>query len=101
MSPTCRPCRISTVLTELRPSFTLTRDRFGVVRRQLEQADGAVGLAMHGPADVEHVFQVFELDGAVDAEVGSRAQRQRVVDADVDGNGAVHNRGIDARSRAL
>src|SRR5947199_9469 len=35
----------------------------------LEQADGAIGLALDGTSHVEDIRQPFELDGAVDAEI--------------------------------
>ena len=51
---------------------------------------------MNGAADEENVFEVFEFDGAIDAEVGARTERERIGDLDVDGDGAVLDGGVDA-----
>ena len=47
-------------------------------------------------ADVEDVVETLELDRAVDAQVGTRAFRQLAVERDVDCDGALFDRGIDA-----
>ena len=84
------------MLTELRPSFTWTRARSGAVGVDLEQADRALFLAERRPAHEQHVVQPFELDGAVDAQVGHGASRQLAVERDVDRARAVLHRRIDA-----
>ena len=55
---------------------------------------------MDRTADIEDVFEIFEFDGAIDARSG-RAPRERIVDADVHGYGAINNRRIDADDVAL
>ena len=76
LSPTFRPDRTSTVLTELRPSFTCTRVAPLPSGSHLEQADRALFLPERRPPDVQHVVQPLELDRAVDAQVGHGAFRQ-------------------------
>ena len=80
---------ISMVLTELLPSDHL--HALGVARlgRELEQADGALLLSERRPSDVENVFEPFQLDRAVHAEVGDRAARQLAGQRDVDRDGSV------------
>src|SRR4029077_1794558 len=73
----------------------------GIVAHHFEEADRAVRLAVYRTADVEHIFQVFELDGAIDAEVRTRAQGKRIVDAHINGYGTVDNRRIDADHETL
>src|ERR1700733_4450614 len=73
----------------------------GIVRHDFEEADRRIGLTVHRPADVQNVFQVLEGDRAVHAEVGARAERKRIVDADIHGDRAVDNRGIDADDVAV
>jgi len=48
----------------------LGTDREVAVFRQLEQLDGGVGLRAGRPADVEHVVELLQLDGALDGQVG-------------------------------
>ena len=71
---------ISTVFTEVRPSFTLIRLASLALLLEPEEADQAVGLALGGPAHVEDVGQPLQLDGAVHREVGPRALGQRAVE---------------------
>src|SRR5580698_1862879 len=73
----------------------------GIVRHDFEEADRRIGLTVHRPADIQNVFQVLEGDRAVHAEVGARAERKRVVDADIHGDRAVDDRGIDADHVAI
>src|SRR5689334_4829951 len=49
------------------------------IRIQLEQANGTVRLAENGPADIDHVAQPLDLDGAVHTQIGHGAARQRPV----------------------
>ena len=83
------------VLTELRPKCTgvRTASPLGV---KLEDADGRAVLGEGRAADVEDVVEPLELDRAVDAQVGARAFRQRAIEGDVDRDGALLDRGIDA-----
>ena len=71
------------------------------VGRQLEERDGALFLAERRPADEDHVVELLEPDGAVDAQVGPRAGRQRAFEDDVDADRSVGRGGIDARDLAL
>src|SRR5579875_4169968 len=43
------------------------------VGAETEEADGGVLVAEGRPADVEHVLEAVEIDGAVDGEVWARA----------------------------
>ena len=71
-------------------------DGFRAVVDQLEQTDGAVRLAVNGAADEENVLEIFEFDGAIDAEIGAGAKRERLDDLDVDGDGAIYHGRVDA-----
>ena len=62
---------------------------------QLEEPDGAPGLAVRRPAHVQHIVEPLDLDRAVHREVGSRAARHLALERHVDGDGAVQDRGID------
>ena len=100
-SPTLRPDSTSMVLTELRPSLTCTRSAFDAVRADLEQADGALVLAERRAPHEQHVVQPFELDRAVDAQVGHGALRQIAGQRHVHRARAVLHRRIDARDAAF
>src|SRR6516164_2038654 len=51
---------------------------FRAVTGELEKADSGFGLAMNRPADIEHVLEIFEFDGAVDSEIRTRAGGKHV-----------------------
>src|ERR1039458_1447601 len=68
---------------------------------QLEQRNGAVLLPEHGPAYEHHVVELFQLDGAVHAQIGPGAGRKRPLERHVHGDGAVHDGLLDARNEAV
>ncbi len=94
-SPTFRPLRISIVLTELRPKCTGVRTASPLADK-FEDADRRAVLGKGGPADEENVVEPFELDRAVDAQVGTGAFRERAIECDIDRDGALFDCGIDA-----
>src|SRR5690606_1191229 len=65
------------------------------------EPDGRVRLAVDRPADVEDIFQQFELDRAIDAQVGPRTAGQGTLEFYIHGHGAVQYRWIDAGHHAL
>ena len=77
-SPGFSPDTTSTLLTDVRPSFTWTRVGLAV-GLELEQADGCSAPARRRAGRPDDVGEPFELDGAVHAHVGPRAFRQRPV----------------------
>ena len=66
----------------------------GPLRIEAEEADQAVGLALGGPAHVEHVVEPLQLDRAVHRQVGPRALGQGAVEVEVDRHRAVLDRGV-------
>ena len=76
--------------------FHRRANRFGAARDEFENADGAVLLAERGPADIDDIIEPLELDRSVDAQVGTRAFRQFAIDRDIDRDGPLLDRGIDA-----
>ena len=89
------------VLTELLPSLHLRAHRLARRLIDPEQADRALLLAEGRAADEEHVVEPLELDGAVDAQVGTRAARQLAGELDVDRDGALLRRRVDADDLAF
>ena len=79
LSPTASPSTTSTVLTEVRPSFTWTRVGTGTVGVFPEQRHHSLIGAERRPSDEHDVVQLLEDDLAVDAQVGHRAARQLAV----------------------
>src|SRR6185436_8623370 len=69
-------------------------------RIEPEEPDGALLLAEGRAADVQDVVQTLQLDGAVDAEVGSRTARQFAFERDVHGYCAVDGGRIDTNHLA-
>ncbi len=82
-------------VAEARPNSTFTR--VALPPFTLKTTAGRVLLRTHGARDVDDAGELLELDGRVDAEVGTRARGQRAVDAQVDEHGAVDRGRIDAR----
>ncbi len=84
-------------------------DALGVTRGvdHLEERDRALLLAERRAADLQRALEAFQLDRAVDAEVGHRAARQRRGQAHVNGDGSIrggrilaaHAAGHDAVAR--
>src|SRR5260370_24402591 len=64
------------------PYTTLFRP-LGAVANNLEETDCAVGLSMNSPANIEDIFQIFEFDRPVNAQVGPRTLGQRIINRDV------------------
>src|SRR3981081_1142774 len=79
------------------PQLHVDARGFRAICRNLEEADGGVLLAMHWPPHIKHVLEVFQLDGAIYAEVRARPGWQRLIEHRVHGDRAVHDGGIDAR----
>ena len=74
----------------------MDRDPGGfAVGRDLEDSDGGIILGEGWPLDVEDVIETLEFDRAIDAQVRSRAFRERTIERDVDRYRALFNRGID------
>jgi len=63
---------------------------------ELEERGLALGLALDGPAHIQNIVEVFELDGAVHAEIRARPRRKRIVECDIHGDSAV----LDGRVHA-
>src|SRR5215831_12663248 len=74
--------------------------RCTTVRLYFEQADRALFLPERRPTDEQHVVEPLEFDGAVHAQVRTRAFRQRFRHRHVDGDRAVLHRRIDANDFA-
>ena len=55
--------------------FNRNAHRMGSVLDQLEQCDGPLLLTENRTTNMDHVLEVFELDGSIDAQVGSDAFR--------------------------
>src|ERR1043166_1100022 len=62
---------------------------------ELENADGAFRLPLNRPADIEHVVQSLEFDGAIDAQVWPSALGQRSFEPNVHRDSAVLHRRIN------
>src|SRR5690606_25818520 len=77
------------------PELDVDPDGRVAARLQLEDADRAVGLAVHRAAHVDHVVQPFHLDHAVDAEVRPRAGRQLALERHIHADRARRRRGVD------
>src|SRR6516162_10461646 len=56
------------------------------VAGKFEQADGGFRLAVHRPADVENVLQIFQFDGAVHGEIGARTSGKQAGELHVHGD---------------
>ncbi len=65
-----------------------------------EQADHALLLPVGGPAHIEHVDQVLELDRAVHAQIGPRALGELPLERDVHRDRAVEHGRVDPRHPA-
>src|SRR5215470_5244282 len=74
---------------------------FRTVRTHFKERDDGFGLAEGGAAYIENVFHVFDFDGAVYGEVGACASRERAVEGNINGNGAILNRRIDTGHMAV
>src|SRR5580698_6382068 len=64
---------------------------------ELKECNSAVFLAEYRAADEHHIVQLFQLDGAIDTEIGAGAGWQRAGERHVNRDGAVHDRLFDAR----
>src|SRR5436309_2348975 len=64
--------------------------------RELEHLDRALRLPIGWAADVEHVLEALDLDGAVDGEVDASSLGERAVERGVDDDRAVLHGGGDA-----
>ena len=84
------------VLTEARAQAHPYSGRVRAVRLHPEQADHALLLPEHRPADEEDVVHPLQLDRAVDRQVRARAPRQIAVESDVDRHRPVLHRRVDA-----
>src|SRR5207244_8523789 len=63
---------------------------------QLEQADGALRLALDRASDVEDIVQPLQLDGAVHAQVGPGASGQGSFEFNVHRHRSVYHGRVDA-----
>src|SRR5712692_2719875 len=77
--------------------FDVDAHSFRTIVYKFEQADGAPGLAIYRPTDVEDILEIFDFDGAVDAEVWAGTVRERAGDGDVHSDGAVLHGWFGAR----
>ena len=68
---------------------------------EFEHPHGVVFLPERGTSDVNHIIEMFELDGAVDAEVGSRAFWQRFIKRNFDIHRSLFHCRIYARDVAV
>ena len=84
-------------LTDARPRPTRVRVACVPSPCEPEQADDTVLLSEHRPADEDDVVEPFELDRAVDRQVGTRSARQLSVERNVDQHRSVLDGRIDAR----
>ena len=75
--------------------------RFAAAGDELEHADGIVFLPECRAADEYDVIEALQLDRAVDAEIGTRAFRQRLVKCNIDSDRALLDRGIDSSGVAF
>src|SRR5690606_15570037 len=74
--------------------------RRGVVGANPEHGHRTLLLAEAGTADEEHVVEPFELDDAVDTQVGHGTSRKLALERNVNGDRTVLNRRVDARHAA-
>src|SRR6266478_2327119 len=75
--------------------------RFGGAVDELEHADGVVLLSECRPAHVNDVVEMFELNGAINAKIGSRAFGQRVIKSYFDVHRPLLYRWINPRNVAI
>src|SRR5205085_7232325 len=71
------------------------------VLRHLEELDLPLRLRAGGTADVEHVGELLDLDGALDGQVGAGTLGQFAFERDVDLDRALVGGGRDTGNRAL
>src|SRR4029077_15089515 len=75
--------------------------RFRGAVDELEHADGVVLLPECWPAHINDVVEMFELDCSVDAEIGPRAFRQRLIKSYFDVHRPLLYRRINPRNVAI
>src|SRR5262245_31588107 len=68
---------------------------------EFEQPGLSLRLALDGTTDIKNVFEPFELNGAVHAEIGPHADRKGIVERDVHGHGAILDGRINADDMAF
>ena len=91
---TARICGICPVAYQMSAVHAM-EDALGItIGPEPEEPDRGVGLAVGRAADVQHLAQPLDLDGAVDAQVGTGAAGQRILERDVDRDGAAGRGGI-------
>src|ERR1700729_720121 len=71
------------------------------VRIQFEESNGALLVAERRPAYVNHIFQSFQVDRAVDAQVFPRTIRYIANQLYVDSDGSIYHGRIDPRDYAV
>jgi hypothetical protein len=81
--------------------FDAGADGVGAISVEFEDADIAFLATEGGVADEEDFGEAFELDGAVDGEIGAGAIREFVGESDIDGAGAVLDGGTGPTTRPL
>ena len=78
--------------------FDRNAHRMSSVLDQLEQCDGPLLLTENRTTDMDHVLEVFELDGSIDAEVGSNAFGQLALEGHVHRDSPVLNSRVDTNN---
>src|SRR5436853_3493163 len=78
------------------PQFDETPRGALTIGISLEQTHNTVRLAEHGPADVDHIAQILQLDGSIHTQVRHRARRQSADQPDVNNPGAIDDGRVKA-----